>query len=175
MRTMSGVTLSTIRVYFFTARVSSDALRSPPTGRSNNSMSFLRDRKSRSDGGHINTHVPVMCVVPGGCTTATSGRSAVNPSSSYTSPSSSSSPTSPTAAPAFSSGLGTCPGLLGGLALPRRPRPLRASPAFPVNRGGPPAASGLPSGLPTPLEGPGLPCGVPSITRRVVQTNDLRA
>jgi hypothetical protein len=39
------------------------------------------------------------------------------------------------------------------------------------------SASGVrPSvGPSTPLEGPGLPCGVPSITRRVVQTNDLRA
>ena len=95
VRTMSGVTLSTMRVYFFTASVSSEELRSFGSRRSNSSMSFLRMRNSRSEGGHISTHVPMMCVPPPrfSPSTTTSARS-----------SSSSSSSSSTTASSFSSG-----------------------------------------------------------------------
>ena len=150
VRTMSGVTLSTMRVYFFTASVSSEELRSFGSRRSNSSMSFLRMRNSRSEGGHISTHVPMMCVPPPrfSPSTTTSARS-----------SSSSSSSSSTTASSFSSGPFP-PGLAPtgvGWRLPRR-RPFLSPPANPPGRADPPGAP--PSGLPKPLpEGP-LPSSI---------------
>ena len=151
VRTMSGVTLSTMRVYFFTASVSSEELRSFGSRRSNSSMSFLRMRNSRSEGGHISTHVPMMCVPPPrfSPSTTTSARSS----------SSSSSSSSSTTASSFSSGPFP-PGLAPtgvGWRLPRR-RPFLSPPPNPPGRADPPGAP--PSGLPKPLpEGP-LPSSI---------------
>ena len=90
VRTISGVTPSTMRVYFFTQSADEDLHRFSVSTRSNSSMSFLRSRSCRSAGGHISSHTPTMCVP--------AGRGAAEPDISSARASASSSSSEPSSA-----------------------------------------------------------------------------